>query len=571
MRKGIIKLRVVLRNLLATLRDPLTKLGSRLRSVILTATSLVLLTPFSLVGTASATPTITEYTGDSTVYYPADMAQGADGAMWFIENGSGYIGRVATDGTMTTYQVPPPPGRTYQAAQNGITLGPDGNIWFTEGPYGVVGNITPAGVFTQYTLPAPPPGTPYPPTYSPQSITTGSDGALWFTEGNGNAIGRITTTGDITEYPLGTCNGGPGHITNGPDGALWFANGCTNTIGRMTTSGVVTTFPQPATNANVQGLTFGPDGALWFAEHGNFSSLTSYGGNKIGRMTTDGTITEYPLPNANSGPMLITNGPDGALWFTESGPEDYNGTPAGGNRIGRITTSGDITEYAVPTANSQPWGIATGSDGNMWFTENRFYKIGKVTLVSAPAAPTGLTAVSPTKAPALSWNAATGATGYSVYRDGTHIATVTGTTYIDTTAADGTHTYYVTATNAAGASAPSNTVSVVVDTTRPVVTVTPAAGSSLTGTVTFNITISDANPLSASKNTSVWVYLYNTLPPQKSSGAKVNLSSGSGTFTVDTTKLLNGSANLDVGIVYDAAGNASGTSDNYFRNFTVNN
>jgi len=556
MRKSILKMR--------------TALGSSIRSAVLGVGSLVLLTPFSLVGAAHATPTITEYNGGNNVYYPADMVQGADGALWFIENGGPNIGRVATDGTFTTYTVPPPAGRTYQAIQDGITLGPDGNIWFTEGPYGVVGKITPAGVITQYTLPTPPPGTPYPPTYIPNGITTGSDGALWFTEGNGNAIGRITTSGTVTEYPLGTCNGGPGQITSGPDGALWFANSCTNTIGRITTSGVVTTFPQPS-GANIAGLTFGPDGALWFAEHGAFNGFTEVSGNKIGRMTTDGTVTEYPLPNANSGPLLITNGPDGALWFTESGPDNYNGTPQGGNRIGRITTSGDITEYAVPTANSQPWGIATGSDGNIWFTENRFYKIGKLTVATAPAAPTGLAAASPTKAPALSWNAVTGATGYSVYRDGAALATTTGTTYTDTTAADGTHTYYVTATNAVGASAPSNTISVVVDTTGPTVTVTPAAGSSLTGTVTFNITVSDANALDPAKNTSVWVYLYNTAPPQKSVGAKVNLSSGTGTFTVDTTKLLNGTANLDVGIVYDALDNPSGAHDNYFKNYTINN
>lgn len=552
MRKGILRLRALLHR--------------SFKSVTLAASSLALLTPFSLISTAHATPTITEYTG-SNVYAPADMVQGADGAMWFFENNNGYIGRVATDGTTTTYQVPPPAGRTYQANQNGITLGPDGNIWFTEGPYGVVGNITPAGVFTQYTLP--PSGTSYPSKY-PNSITTGSDGALWFALANGNAIGRMATSGAYTEYPLGTCDGGPGSITSGPDGALWFVNGCTNTINRMTTSGTVTTFPQPD-GAHIQDLTFGPDGALWFTEYGYFSSFTEVGGNKIGRMTTAGVVTEYPLPNANSGPFQIANGPDGALWFTEAGPENYNGTPAGGNRIGRITTSGDITDYAIPTANSFPWGISAGPDGNMWFTENRFNKIGKLTLATAPAAPTGLTATSPTKAPALSWSSVTGATSYSIYRDGTAIGTSTGTTYTDTTATDGTHAYYVTATNSVGASGPSNTVNVVVDTTRPVVAVTPAAGSSLSGTVTFNITVSDANALDTSKNTSVWVYLYNTLPPQKSSGAKVNLSNGTGTFTVDTTKLLNGNANLDVGIVYDAAGNASGTSDNYFRNFTVAN
>jgi len=113
-------------------------------------------------------------------------------------------------------------------------------------------------------------------------------------------------------------------------------------------------------------------------------------------------------------------------------------------------------------------------------------------------------------------------------------------------------------------------VSVLLDKTAPVVAVTPVAGSALSGTVSFNITVSDNNPLDANKNKSIWVYMYNTAV-QKSWGAKVDLSNGSGTFTIDTTKLNNGNANLDVGKLYDAAGNPSGTGDSYFRNYTINN
>ncbi len=33
--------------------------------------------------------------------------------------------------------------------------------------------------------------------------------------------------------------------------------------------------------------------------------------------TTGGTFTEYSIPTPHSGPLSITAGPDGALWFTE--------------------------------------------------------------------------------------------------------------------------------------------------------------------------------------------------------------------------------------------------------------
>jgi hypothetical protein len=49
-------------------------------------------------------------------------------------------------------------------------------------------------------------------------------------------------------------------------------------------------------------------------------------GNKIGRITPAGTITEFRVPTAASGPLLITPGSDGNLWFTEFI----------GNRIGRL-------------------------------------------------------------------------------------------------------------------------------------------------------------------------------------------------------------------------------------------
>jgi hypothetical protein len=109
-----------------------------------------------------------------------------------------------------------------------------------------------------------------------------------------------------------------------------------------------------------------------------------------------------------------------------------------------------------------------------------------------------------------------------------------------------------------------------VDNTAPVVAVTPIAGSTLNGTTTFNITINDANPATTT-NSSIYVYLYNSAAPQASQGAKVNLSSGTNTFTVDTTKIANGGAWLDVGRLEDAVGNFSGKGDTYFKNYVVDN
>src|SRR6266567_4225040 len=68
--------------------------------------------------------------------------------------------------------------------------------------------------------------------------------------------------------------------------------------------------------------------------------------------------TEFALPQLSekdcaSGPQGITVGPDGALWFTE--PEL--------DKIGRITTQGQVSEFALPIARMGPAEITAGPDG----------------------------------------------------------------------------------------------------------------------------------------------------------------------------------------------------------------
>ena len=78
-------------------------------------------------------------------------------------------------------------------------------------------------------------------------------------------------------------------------------------------------------------------------------------------------ITEFALPNANSVPYGIAKGPDGNMWFAEKN----------GHRIGRIDAGGRIAEFALPRGGD-PVAIAAGPDGNMWFTENTADRIGRI-------------------------------------------------------------------------------------------------------------------------------------------------------------------------------------------------
>jgi uncharacterized protein (TIGR03437 family) len=318
---------------------------------------------------------ITEYAAPFVAL--SGIAAGPDGAMWF--SGRGNIGRITTFGVVTSYPLP-----TSGAGAAGITAGSDGAMWFTEysnNTLAKIGRITTSGVFTEYALPNP--------ASEPTTITAGPDGALYFIEAATTNIGRITTSGTITEFPLPKSveNFGVAGIAAGPDGNLWFTqNYGYNGILRMTTAGVFTAYPiSTAVNYGSYGITAGPDGALWFADSGNvgFGPASSAPPGKVGRITTSGTITEYPLPQAGDYPLAIAAGPDGALWFT-----DYLG------QIGRITTSGTVTSE-VPTPTNTGNGdlgyysdsIAAGPDGAMWFIEAAA-KIGRI--------PTGVTVTPPT-------------------------------------------------------------------------------------------------------------------------------------------------------------------------------
>jgi len=142
---------------------------------------------------------------------------------------------------------------------------------------------------------------------------------------------------------------------------MWFVEttaSLNNTIGRITTTGEHTEYPLPNAGFLIvaSGITSGPDGNVWFAEAGV---------QEIGSITTDGaTITGYPTPGFF--PSGITTGPDGALWFTEGGAS---------TGVARSTTGGEVTQFTVP---SLPANIVAGPDGAMWFTEGN--KIGRLTI-----------------------------------------------------------------------------------------------------------------------------------------------------------------------------------------------
>jgi hypothetical protein len=100
--------------------------------------------------------------------------------------------------------------------------------------------------------------------------------------------------------------------------------------------------------------------------------------NRIGRISTAGVVTEFSIPTAESLPFGIAAGPDGNLWFTEFLD----------NKIGRITSAGVITEFALHTPDSRVFLIAAAPDGNLWFTKQSIFGVGLIgRITTGPAAP----------------------------------------------------------------------------------------------------------------------------------------------------------------------------------------
>jgi virginiamycin B lyase len=194
-------------------------------------------------------------------------------------------------------------------------------------------------------------------TCQPAGIAAGPDGNIWFTEENGNRIGRITLGGAITEFTQGLSSGAlPVEITPGADGRMWFTEPGINKIGAISPStGQITEYG--STTAPPDGIISGPDGALWFTEY------TPGGTSRIGRITTSGTITDQLSLPIDSGPGDIAVGPDNRIWFTQGGGSSST------HRIGVVDPSTKQFDHYPPTGGlGDPSGITPSGTG-LWFTE----------------------------------------------------------------------------------------------------------------------------------------------------------------------------------------------------------
>ena len=223
----------------------------------------------------------------------------------------------------------------------------------------------------------------------PHGLGVGPDGkTLWFTGKTKNTVGKLVPGSKAVNFALPTADALPIYIAAGADGNMWFTELTGNNIGRVTPDGAISEFPIPTPNSRPIAIVPEPSGtALWFSQEAS---------NQVARIDMQGRITEFAVPTlkADPQPKYITAGlafdADGNLW-TQQYVDQNNPGPPGPDviiMIGKSILSAkpsdalEFTYYEVPTRQTVMHRIIQGPDMNMYYTELKADKVGRIDLTT---------------------------------------------------------------------------------------------------------------------------------------------------------------------------------------------
>lgn len=159
-------------------------------------------------------------------------------------------------------------------------------------------------------------------------------------------LGATTYRGAMTPFSVERQNIMPFHLTSGRDGYLWVAS--IGYIARMTTAGTFKgAVATPHTADVADAIVAGRDGNIWFSEDAHNVA-------RIGRITPTGDLTEYVLPPGSS-PNALAAGPAGIV---------FTGHPT--STLGLVSYAGKISAIDFKT-NIDIKSIAYDSSGTLWY------------------------------------------------------------------------------------------------------------------------------------------------------------------------------------------------------------
>ena len=138
---------------------------------------------------------------------------------------------------------------------------------------------------------------------------------------------------------------------------------------KISPQGSINEYSIPTASSGPEGITAGADGNLWYVESN---------ANNVAAVTTLGSFLEIAIPTSSSAPFDVTLGPDNLIWFTEHAANQIAiFVPAGADRSS--PGHNGFKEFPLPLGG-EPAGIAAAADGTLWFAENSGNRIGRIRL-----------------------------------------------------------------------------------------------------------------------------------------------------------------------------------------------
>lgn len=166
-------------------------------------------------------------------------------------------------------------------------------------------------------------------------------------------VAALLLAGQFAATPTATAAQEPAPVP----GALTWTTQPAAPVAERTSAGVVRRFPVTTSAAGLGRIRTAPDGTMWF---------TMRDKNKVGRITPQGRITEYTLPDTttgtNEGTYDLAIAPNGTIWVVY----DF------GRRVLSFTVdaAGNATLVAHSSLGSSPYGeqVAIGPGQIPWIT-----------------------------------------------------------------------------------------------------------------------------------------------------------------------------------------------------------
>ena len=198
-----------------------------------------------------------------------------------------------------------------------------------------------------------------------------------------NLEGRALLATTVAEFSLPSGAAATSRLTTDYSSNLWLSltrssDGVVkDSIARVASDGTISEFPLPDGHLTSRqtGLSLDFEGNLWFLEKG-----------RVGRVTPDGVISEFAVPPSEATTTTFvapTIGPDGSFWFVEA---RLFGADHGAS-IDRVTADGKVSRFPAVLDAGLTSVLTLGPDGNLYFTGGQLAKInpeGVVTRLTLP-------------------------------------------------------------------------------------------------------------------------------------------------------------------------------------------